>query len=160
MAHPLQTKASELRAWTVQDSEDLYHVASWGSGYFSSDEHGEVRIHPDGANGPSISLLRLVEDLRKRGHQLPFLLRFSDILRRRVAELTGSFGAAMQEYGYRGGYRPVYPIKVNQQRDVVEELVEFGSEHQLGLEAGSKPELLIALAHMDTPDGLIVCNGC
>jgi arginine decarboxylase len=155
----LKQKGDELRAWTVQDSVDLYQVQAWGSGFFSADDRGDVVVHPDGKGGPEISLPTLVEDLVKRGYELPMLIRFSDILRRRVQELSGCFARAIEEYSYKGVYRPVYPIKVNQQRDVVEELVEYGQPFHLGLEAGSKPELLVALAHMDTEGSLIVCNG-
>ncbi|MGA0869261.1 MAG: biosynthetic arginine decarboxylase, partial [Planctomycetota bacterium] len=150
---------SELRSWTVRDSAELYQVQNWGGDYFSVREDGQVVVHPDGSGGAQVGLLDLVRDLEKRGYEMPMLLRFSDILRNRVQTLSKSFGQAISAYDYRGVYRPVYPIKVNQQRDVVEELVEYGRESRLGLEAGSKPEVLVALAHMDNPDGLIVCNG-
>ena len=101
----------------------------------------------------------LVEDLRQRGLRTPLLLRFSDILAARVRRLADAFLTAAAEYGYKGKFRGVYPIKVNQQRPVVEEIVAFGAEFGIGLEAGSKPELLIALALLDTPDALIICNG-
>ncbi|MCK5945303.1 MAG: biosynthetic arginine decarboxylase [Planctomycetes bacterium] len=148
-----------MRAWTTRDSVELYQLAAWGGDTYAINDRGHLVVQPRGAGGPSFSLPELVDDLRSRGIELPMLLRVSDILERRVKELAGTFATAMQECSYTGRYRPVFPIKVNQQRDVVEELVEFGRDHALGLEAGSKPELLVVLAHMTNPDGLIICNG-
>jgi arginine decarboxylase len=148
-----------MRGWTTRDSLELYNVAQWGQGFFHVNEAGHVEVRPRGPDGPRIDLPALVEDLRGRGLRTPLLLRFSDLLASRVAGIAGSFHHAMEEYGYQGSYRGVYPIKVNQQRHVVEEIVEFGAPAGIGLEAGSKPELLIALALLDTPGALIVCNG-
>jgi arginine decarboxylase len=148
-----------MRGWTTRDSLELYNVAQWGQGFFHVNEAGHVEVRPRGPDGPRIDLPALVEDLRGRGLRTPLLLRFSDLLASRVAGIAGSFHHAMEEYGYQGHYRGVYPIKVNQQRHVVEEIVEFGAPAGIGLEAGSKPELLIALALLDTPGALIVCNG-
>jgi len=145
--------------WSASDSSRLYQVDSWAEEYFSVAASGNLWVHPDGPDGPKLDLLELVQDLRRRGHQLPVLLRFSDILRHRIGVLCGAFIKACQDHAYHGAYLPVYPLKVNQQRDVVEELVELGRSHQLGLEAGSKSELLIALAHMDNQEALIICNG-
>jgi len=116
-------------------------------------------VRPHGADGGEFSLPALVDDLRNRGIELPMLLRVSDILEERVKQLATTFESAIEEYEYGARYRPVFPIKVNQQRDVVEELVEFGKDYALGLEAGSKPELLVVLAHMTNPDGIVICNG-
>jgi arginine decarboxylase len=148
-----------MRGWTIKDSLDLYNVAAWGQGFFDINEQGRLRVQPRGPSGPGIDLLELVQDLRRRGQRTPFLIRFSDILAARVQGLVGSFEGAIRDYGYRGRYRGVYPIKVNQQRHVVEEIVQYGAAAGVGLEAGSKPELLIALAVLDTPGALIVCNG-
>jgi len=148
-----------MRAWTIRDSLELYQVQQWGRGFFGINEQGELRVQPHGENGPGVSLPSLVEDLRQRGLRTPLLLRFSDILAERVQRLAGAFSRAAREYEYQGRFRGVYPIKVNQQRPVVEEIVSLGSEFGIGLEAGSKPELLIALAILDTEDALIVCNG-
>ncbi len=150
---------TELRAWTVKDSLELYNVNGWGRPFFSINEAGHVEVTPAGAGGPRIDLKELVEDLRNRGLNLPLLIRFSDVLRTRVEQLCGSFQQAIAENDYKGSYRGVYPIKVNQQRHVVEELVEFGRPFNLGIEAGSKPELLVALALQDNPEALILCNG-
>lgn len=155
----MSTPPKDLRAWTTRDSVELYQLAAWGSDTYSINDRGHLMVQPQGDGGPSFSLPELVEDLRSRGIELPMLLRISDILEKRVKALAGTFAQAIAESEYNGRYRPVFPIKVNQQRDVVEELVDFGKDHALGLEAGSKPELLIVLAHMNNPDGLIICNG-
>jgi len=148
-----------MRGWTVRDSLELYHVSAWGESFFSINEAGHVSVRPHGNGGDQIDLLSLVNDLEQRGLRTPLLIRFSDILASQVRGLSTIFQNAISEYGYRGRHRGVYPIKVNQQRHVVEEIVAYGAEHHVGLEAGSKPELLVALAILDTPDALIVCNG-
>jgi arginine decarboxylase len=148
-----------MHAWTIRDSLELYNVQNWGRGFFGVNESGQVEVRPRGESGPAIALPALVEDLRQRGLRSPMLLRFPDILNLRVARLANAFATASSAYSYNGKFRGVYPIKVNQQRRVVEELVAFGAEHGIGLEAGSKPELLIALALLDTPNALIICNG-
>jgi arginine decarboxylase len=150
---------TELRAWTVKDSLELYNVHGWGRDFFSINDAGRVEVCPAGSGSPKIDLKELVDDLRSRGLNLPFLIRFSDILKARVQQLCGSFQQAIAENDYKGNYRGVYPIKVNQQRHVVEELVEYGRPYNLGIEAGSKPELLVALALQDNPEALILCNG-
>ena len=148
-----------MGGWSIRKSTDFYGIENWGAGYFSIGENGAVQVHPKGAAGPAIDLLDLVHDLRGRGQHTPILIRFSDILHSRVRELSDCFARASSEYGYRGRYRGVYPIKVNQQRPVVEELAQFGHNLDLGLEVGSKPELLVAVAVLDNPSALIVCNG-
>ena len=150
---------TELRAWTIKDSFELYNVGGWGREFFSINEAGRIQVTPAGPNSTRIDLKELVDDLRERGVNLPVLIRFSDILRTRVELLCGSFQQAIVENDYKGTYRGVYPIKVNQQRHVVEELIEYGRPYNLGLEAGSKPELLVALALQENPDALILCNG-
>jgi len=147
-----------MRGWTVRDCMELYNVPNWGAGFFSINARGHVQVTPR-PDGPGIDLLDLVTDLQQRGLRPPLLVRFSDILAARVQGLCGAFDKAIGEYGYGGRYRGVYPIKVNQQRHVVEEIVEYGAEAGIGLEAGSKPELLIAMALCETPGALIVCNG-
>ncbi len=147
-----------MRAWTIRDCMELYNVPTWGAGFFSINAKGHVVVQPR-PDGASIDLLALVHDLEQRGLRPPLLIRFSDILAARVQGLCAAFNRAITEYGYHGQYRGVYPIKVNQQRHVVEEIVDFGAPSHIGLEAGSKPELLIALALCDTPGALIVCNG-
>ncbi len=145
--------------WTIRDSLDLYHVLNWGSGFFAINDAGAVEVRPRTNDERSIDLLELVENLGQRGVHTPLLIRFNDILDSRVRGLNSCFRKAIEEIDYRGAYRGVYPIKVNQQRHVVEELIQFGAPEKMGLEAGSKPELLIALALLDTPGALIICNG-
>ena len=144
--------------WTPQVASDFYDVASWGKGYFSVSDGGHVRVHPEKDPARSIDLKELVDTLVLRGIGLPILIRFADILKHRLGELHGAFDTAIAEHKYQGGYCCVYPIKVNQQRQVVEEVLEFGKPFHFGLEAGSKPELMavMALADNDTP---IICNG-
>jgi len=148
-----------LHGWKAEDSAELYNVSAWGRGYFGVDAEGHLEVRPRGRGGPGIDLFGLVRDLRARGLRTPLLLRFSDVLAHRVERLADAFAQASQEYGYTGRFRGVYPIKVNQQRHVVEEILSFGAAARIGLEAGSKPELLIALAQLDTPEALIICNG-
>jgi len=155
----LSSSPKDLRAWTIRDSAELYQLTAWGGEGYAISDRGDLIVQPMGRNGPKFNMPELVEDLKSRGLELPLLLRISNILQLRVAALAGTFKKAIDECGYKGRYKPVFPIKVNQQRDVVEELVEFGREHALGLEAGSKPELLVVLAHMTNPDGIVICNG-
>jgi len=155
----LSHRNNELRPWTVRDSHELYQLGAWGGGCYSINERGELVVQPGGDDGPRFSMPELVDDLRSRGIEMPVLIRISDILQMRVEALVSAFRLAGEDCAYTGRYRPVFPIKVNQQRDVVEELVEFGKDHALGLEAGSKPELLVVLAHMANEDGLVICNG-
>ncbi|MFO0424745.1 MAG: biosynthetic arginine decarboxylase [Planctomycetia bacterium] len=144
--------------WSPADAAELYEVARWGNGYFSVGPNGNLLVHPDKSPTKSIDLKSLVDRLQVRGIDLPILLRFGEILQHRLGEIHGVFATAMKENGYRGDYCCVYPVKVNQQRQVVEEVLQFGKPYRFGLEAGSKPELLavIALADNDTP---IICNG-
>ena len=145
--------------WTFRDSLALYNVPRWGGDFFSVSEAGTVEVGPAGDAGTRIDLHSLVLDLQQRGLRTPMLIRFSDILASRVQGLHRAFSRAIEEYGYGGCFRGVYPIKVNQQRHVVEEIVHYGAGLGVGLEAGSKPELLIALSLLDTEGALIICNG-
>src|SRR5262245_4828823 len=144
--------------WTAADATELYEIDRWGRGYFTIGEQGNVRVHPTRDPNRSIDLKQLVDDLERRGISLPTLVRFRDILADRLRELYEAFHGAITQHEYSGSYFHVYPIKVNQQRQVVEEVLDFGRKYQFGLEAGSKPELLavVALANNDTP---IICNG-
>jgi len=145
--------------WSTQDSSELYNVRNWGRDFFRINEEGNLEVTPTGPRGDGIDLRKLVDDLERRGIQPPILVRFTDVLRSRVRMLANAFNNAIKEYEFHGAYRGVYPIKVNQQRYLVEELVRFSEPYHMGLEAGSKPELLIVLALMDDPDALIICNG-
>ena len=145
--------------WTVEDARALYAIDAWSGGAFAIDESGEVVVRPAGPHGPTLSLATLARDLDHRGVHLPVLLRFSDLLQRRIQALHGAFAHAMEVHDYSGSYHPVLPIKVNQLRHVVEEFLRFGRPLHAGLEAGSKTELLAALAVCEDPQALIICNG-
>ena len=147
-------------AWKLHDAFETYGVKNWGKGYFGINKLGHLTVHPDKDPDRSIDLKELVDQLRSRDIQPPMLLRFTDILKHRIEEIAGAFGKAMEEYDYSGGYSCVYPIKVNQQRHVVEEVLHFGKPHGFGIEAGSKPELLAVLALTNgTGNTPIICNG-
>jgi arginine decarboxylase len=146
-------------AWSIEDSEKLYRIQGWGEPYFSINAAGHVTVSPMGDRGGLLDLFELVNALKQRNIGLPLLLRFSDILEDRIERLNGCFARAIARYNYAGTYRGVFPVKCNQQRHLLEDLVRFGKPHQFGLEAGSKPELLIALATLDTAGALLICNG-
>jgi arginine decarboxylase len=145
--------------WTPADSLDLYNVRGWGNNYFGVDDQGHVIVHPSGPGTPAIDLKELVDEVRERGIAPPLLIRFSEIIKARVVQLNEAFARAMNEYGYKAPYRGVYPIKVNQDRYLVERLVQYGRPYHYGLEAGSKPELLAVMALLEDEEALIVCNG-
>ena len=138
-------------SWSVADSAALYGLDRWGDPYFMVNGHGHVVVHPQGKQGAGLDLVELVQGLQGRNLGLPLLLRFDDILQDRLERLHGAFGRAMEHYGYSGTYQGVFPVKCNQQRHVVEELVESGKRWHFGLEAGSKAELLIALSLLEDP---------
>src|ERR671911_1433468 len=144
--------------WSTTEANELYDVERWGQGYFSINEHGHLQVHPTKEPARGVDLKRLIDRLQLRGLSVPILLRFTDILKHRLGEIHSAFQAAIAQHQYQGQYSCVYPIKVNQQRQVVEEVLNFGRQYGFGLEAGSKPELLavVALAENDTP---IICNG-
>ncbi|MGQ9575097.1 MAG: biosynthetic arginine decarboxylase [Thermoguttaceae bacterium] len=148
----------ETRPWSVSDAAELYEVDAWGKGYFSINDQGHLCVHPTKDPHRAIDLKQLVDRLQARGIQTPVLIRFGDMLKHRLGEIHAAFQQAIREHDYRGGYQCVFPIKVNQQRQVVEEVMQYGRPYHFGLEAGSKPELLavIAIASNDAP---IVCNG-
>jgi arginine decarboxylase len=145
--------------WKVQDAAEMYGIRHWSKGYFSINPAGHVTVHPTKRPDQGIDLKELVDQLQTRGIQLPILLRFTDILRHRVGEIHEAFKNAIQENEYQGNYCCVYPIKVNQQRHVVEEILDFGKQFNFGLEAGSKPELLAVLAQTNGLETPIICNG-
>ena len=142
------------KPWSIADAIEMFGIRDWGNNYFHVSESGHVLVTPPGNPRHTIDLKALVDEVRERGVGLPLLLRFSDILRSRVDELNQAFQGAMKEYGYQGAYRGVYPIKVNQERQVVDEVVRFGRPYHHGLEAGSKPELLAVLAMLDDEEAL------
>ena len=148
----------EHRRWTVLEAAELYEVASWGKGYFSVSPKGHLNVHPTNEPDRWVDLKLLVDRLQAQGVQTPVLIRLGDLLKHRLGEIQTAFRRAIEEYGYQSHYQCIYPIKVNQQRRVVEEVLRYGRPYGVGLEAGSKPELLavIGTAPDDVP---IVCNG-
>lgn len=156
----LSTTAQLLKkSWTIEDSEKLYRIQGWGEPYFSINAAGHVTVSPKGDRGGSLDLCELVESLKQRNLALPLLIRFSDILEDRIERLNSCFARAIARYNYKNVYRGVFPVKCNQHRQLVQDLVRFGKPHDFGLEAGSKPELMIALATLKTPGALLICNG-
>ncbi|PWU22695.1 MAG: arginine decarboxylase [Bdellovibrio sp.] len=146
--------------WSINRSADLYGINSWGQGYFRINALGNVNVTPDGRDGQSsLDLHELTQDLLDRGFRVPIMIRFPDILKSRVEIINGCFSRAIADHSYRGRYCGVYPVKVNQQRHLVEELIKQGRDHRLGLECGSKPELLVVLAMAKNQEALIICNG-
>ncbi len=145
-------------SWSVTEAAELYDVPRWGQGYFAISEQGHLHVHPTKDPARSVDLKRLIDRLQLRGLAVPILIRFTDILKHRLGEIHAAFQQAITQHQYQGRYRCVYPIKVNQQRQVVEEVLNFGAQYGFGLEAGSKPELL-AVAALATNDTPIICNG-
>ena len=145
--------------WSIQNSSALYGLDRWGEPYFAINGRGHISVQPQGERGGSLDLVDLVSELRGRNLGLPLLIRFDDILEDRLERLHAAFERAISQYGYQGRYQGVFPVKCNQQRHVVEELVSCGRRWNFGLEAGSKAELLIALSLLDDPDALLICNG-
>jgi len=145
--------------WTAAAGAALYGLDRWGDPYFSVSDRGNVMVQPRGDRGGSLDLVELVQELQGRDLSLPLLIRFDDILEDRLERLHGAFERAIAQYGYAGRYQGVFPVKCNQQRHVVEELVSSGRRWHFGLEAGSKAELLIALSLIDDPEALLICNG-
>jgi len=156
----INNKSGALTRWTVEDSAELYGIKYWGQGFFDISPAGELVVYPRGeAAEVHVSLMDLIAGLRARGINLPVVVRFGDILGTCLEELYSAFDRAIAEAEYRGIYRGVYPIKVNQQQQVIEEVVRRGRSHHHGLEAGSKAELIAALGYVNDPEALVICNG-
>jgi arginine decarboxylase len=145
--------------WDVQEARNLYNVHRWGAGYFDINEAGRVIAKPQRENGAAVDLTDVIEEAKARGLKFPLLIRFQDILRHRVESVNLAFRRAITEFSYQGKYRGVFPIKVNQLREVVEEILDAGKPFDFGLEVGSKPELFAGLALQNQLGSLIVCNG-
>jgi len=153
-------KRKTAKDWSPAKSAELYGIENWGHGFFDVNKHGHVIVNlADEVGTAQVSLHEVIDGLKDRGTHLPVLLRFRDLLHNRISEINRSFRTAIKDAGFKGNYRGVYPIKVNQQRQVIEEIAEFGKQFHYGLEAGSKPELIAALAHMHDPEAYLVCNG-
>jgi len=152
-------RQEEMKDWDVESAIATYNVDGWGGGYFTVNAEGNVVAKPLQENGGSITILEVVNEARSRGLSFPLVIRFQDLLRHRVESVNLAFQNAITEFGYRGQYRGVFPIKVNQLREVIEEIVDAGQQFHFGLEAGSKPELVAALAMHKDGESLIICNG-
>lgn len=148
-----------MNHWNTKKSAQLYGIEYWGAKYLEINNKGHIEVTPDGNGGNKLDLFQLVSDLKERGVRLPTLIRFPGIVKSRIDLISQCFANSITEYEYSGTYKGVYPIKVNQQRHLIEEIVNFGRDHHLGLECGSKPELLIGLALMEDPEALLICNG-
>ncbi len=152
------TMIDPANSWSLADSIDFYEVDRWGNGFFTVNKEGNVEVRPTRDPNQAIDLKELVDRLQARGLDLPVLLRFNGILKERLRELRDTFAKSIKDHDYKGKYACVYPIKVNQQREVVEKIIEYGRDYGFGLEAGSKPELLAVIA-MAEPHMPIICNG-
>jgi arginine decarboxylase len=151
-----------MAKWTHHDSEILYNVPKWGLGFFKINEQGNVEVRPEGPdrpNRPGIDLYELLGQILRRGVSTPILMRFDGILRARVRAMNEAFNNARREYSYSAPYRGVFPIKVNQERHVVEALLSEGQNQSMGLEVGSKPELIAVIALLAGRSSLMICNG-
>jgi len=152
------TQAQE-ELWTVDRALEFYNIMGWGQGYFTVNPSGHLCVTPYGQPGPAIDMMDVIEDVQEKGLGFPLVVRFNDVLRSRVVKLNETFRAAIAANNYQGQYLGVFPVKVNQMREVVEEILDAGAPYNHGLEAGSKPELVIALAHNTDPRALTICNG-
>ncbi len=156
----LNSKTSPLTRWTVDDSAELYGIKYWGADFFGISAQGELVVYPRGRGaGLSVSMMDIIAGMRARGINLPVVVRFGDILGSCLEQIYAAFDRAIREAEYGNIYRGVYPIKVNQQQQVIEEVVRRGRAHHHGLEAGSKAELIAALGYVNDPEALVVCNG-
>lgn len=153
------TAMTRTDVWSIERAVQYYNIAGWGAGFFSVNDKGHVVVHPHGQPGPVIDLMDVVEDIRERRIGFPCVVRFQDVLRARVKQINEAFTRAVGEMGYGAKYFGVYPIKVNQMREVVEEIVDAGTPWHYGLEAGSKGELLIVLGMNTDPEAITICNG-
>ena len=150
---------ADIQDWTVQDAEDLYRLSAWGDSFFFINDQGHVAVRPLPQQSLSIDIDEVVNDLKRRNVPFPVLIRFQDVLKARVVKLNKAFIKAIRESGYRNRYQGVYPIKVNQLHEVVEEVLEAGKPYGMGLECGSKAELIAALPHLEQDGALLICNG-
>src|SRR5436190_5798092 len=155
----MSDNAADGSTWDIQSARNLYNVHRWGSKYFDINEAGHVVATPLQEDGTAVDITDVIEEARGRGLKFPLLIRFQDILRHRVEALNHAFRNSIKEFNYQGQFRGVFPIKVNQLREVVEEILEAGKPYNFGLEVGSKPELFAGLALQPQMGCLIICNG-
>ena len=150
--------ASTPESWTIEDAIRTYGIARWGSGYFGVNPAGNITVKPLATEGSEIDLAKVAARAKERGLYFPLLIRFHDLLRHRVRAINQAFADAIKAARYKGEYRGVFPIKVNQMREVVEEILDAGEPFHFGLEVGSKPELFAGLAQHRDPESLLICN--
>src|SRR5213082_2172328 len=155
----MSDSANGSRPWNIQSARSLYNIDRWGARYFDINEAGHVIATPLQEAGAAVDITDVIEEAKGRGLKFPVLIRFQDILRHRVEAINNAFRGSIAEYNYQGKYRGVFPIKVNQLREVVEEILDAGRPFDFGLEVGSKPELFAGLALQSQMGSLIVCNG-
>jgi arginine decarboxylase len=160
-SHPRRARwrAIRLKNYSLQDSRELYGIENWGAGYFDVDPSGHLLVRPVDGHAQTVDVKKVVDSLVEQGLSTPLLIRFPQILASQVKRLAGAFAHAVEEYGYRNVYSPVFPVKVNQRKEVIQDLMRSGRSFRLGLEAGSRAEILIAMAQDAPPDSLLVCNG-
>src|SRR3954462_6827888 len=155
----MSDNAADGSKWDIQSARNLYNVHRWGSKYFDINEAGHVVATPLQEAGTAVEINDVIEEAKARGLKFPLLIRFQDILRHRVEALNNAFRNSIKEFNFQGQYRGVFPIKVNQLREVVEEILDAGKPYNIGLEVGSKPELFAGLALLNRVGGMIICNG-
>ncbi len=153
-----ETRSANSRN-ALEETVDLYGIRNWGGEYFDVNPKGEIVLAFEATRGTPVSLKSIIDELRKRGISTPVVLRFPQLLDYQIKKLAYAFKGAIQEYGYQRDYIPVYPIKVNQKKEVVQEVLDFGERYNLGIEVGSKAELTVAMAMAKNPESPIICNG-
>ena len=144
--------------WTIKDSNDYYNIDKWGHKYFHINEKGNISVSSEENSHKKIDLYQLIQEIKSRKVNPPLIIRFNDILKDRIKELNNSFEKAITTYSYENVYQGVFPIKCNQQKNLVEKIIEYGSEWNFGLEVGSKSELIIALSNLKNESSLLICN--
>src|SRR5215813_8305018 len=160
LRHSFAARSDQMKnEWDVDAAIATYNIDGWGGGYFTVNPTGSVVARPLQEGGGTIDILEVVNEARSRGLSFPLVIRFQDLLRHRVESVNLAFQNSITEFGYGGAFRGVFPIKVNQLREVIEEIVDAGQQFHFGLEAGSKPELVAALAMHKDSESLIICNG-
>ncbi|HPX92512.1 MAG TPA: arginine decarboxylase, partial [Spirochaetota bacterium] len=153
-------KKDLLSRWNTEKSEELYGIKNWSAGYFNISNQGEVTISPFGAKSDvNVSMMDIISGIKQRGLDMPVLLRIENLLDSQISYINESFRKAIKELNYQGEYRGVYPIKVNQQQQVIEEVSKFGQRYHHGLEVGSKAELIAALSILKDKEACLICNG-
>jgi arginine decarboxylase len=155
----MSNPAIDIENWNIQAAKSLYNIDRWGANYFDINDEGHVVARPLHEAGATVDLTDVIEEAKARGLKFPILVRFQDILRHRVETINQAFRNSIEQFGYQGSYRGVFPVKVNQLREVVEEILDAGKPFQFGLEVGSKPEMFAGLALTSQVGGLIICNG-